>query len=214
MLKTFLASTAIASSVALAGYAQEATQPATPGEAPPAVLVEPTEDGTQDAADTSTTPGSDGMLAPADSTAQDTPDAGGMMAPADSTAQDAPPAMPDADGTMAPAADTAEGMSPEMGQTLSPVVMGDISTEDLIGTQIQTRDSQNIAEVDDVVLSPDGAVEGVVATFGGFLGFGSNTVLLNMDEIEVLQDEAGDFVVHTSLTPEALEGRPDYEAAN
>jgi hypothetical protein len=35
-----------------------------------------------------------------------------------------------------------------------------------------------------------------------------------MDEIEVLRDEAGNLVVQTDLTPEALEGRPDYEAAN
>ena len=51
-----------------------------------------------------------------------------------------------------------------------------------------------------------------MAQFGGFLGFGSNTVLLTMDEIEVLQDEAGNIVVQTSLTPESLEGRPDYQA--
>jgi hypothetical protein len=65
-----------------------------------------------------------------------------------------------------------------------------------------------------VLMTPDGAVENIVATFGGFLGFGSNTVLLTLDEIEVMQDEAGNFVVQTSLTPEALEGRPDYEAVN
>ena len=35
-----------------------------------------------------------------------------------------------------------------------------------------------------------------------------------MDEIEVMQDEAGSYVVQTSLTPESLEGRPDYQAAN
>ena len=57
-------------------------------------------------------------------------------------------------------------------------------------------------------------MENVVAQFGGFLGFGSNKVLLTMDEIEVMQDEAGNFVVQTALTPELLEGRPDYEDEN
>ena len=100
------------------------------------------------------------------------------------------------------------------GPVLTPVASGDISAENLIGTNVQTMAGENIATVEDVVLSADGNAEGVVAAFGGFLGFGSNTVMLSMDEFEVLQDEAGNFVVETALTPEALEGRPEYEAAN
>ena len=46
----------------------------------------------------------------------------------------------------------------------------------------------------------------------GFLGFGSNKVLLTPDEIEVLQDQSGTYIVQTSLTPEALDGRPEYKA--
>jgi hypothetical protein len=174
MFKALLASTVVASSLACAAYAQEATQP-TPGTDAPAAT-EPT-----------------------------TP-----MAPAPGgAAQDPAPGAP-ADGAMAPADG---GMMAEE-PALTPVEVGEISAEELIGAPIQTMDSQNIAQIDDVLMSPDGAVDNVVATFGGFLGFGSNTVLLSMDEIEVLQDEAGNFVVHTSLTPEALEGRPDYKAAN
>jgi hypothetical protein len=76
-------------------------------------------------------------------------------------------------------------------------------------------DGENIAEVEDVLMAADGsAVESIVAQFGGFLGFGANKVELSMDEVEVMQDEAGSYVVQTSITPESLEGRPEYEAAN
>ena len=169
MLKALFASTAVASSLALAAHAQQSTPPAP---APDAV-------------------------APAEVT----PEATTPTTPA--------PGAP-ADGAAAPAGGSMMAEQP----MLTPVEVGEISAEKLIGAPIQTMDSQNIAQIDDVLMSPDGAVDNVVATFGGFLGFGSNTVLLSMDEIEVLQDEAGNFVIHTSLTPEQLEARPDYETAN
>lgn len=126
------------------------------------------------------------------------------MAPADTMAQE-----PAAD----PMVDT-DTMSADMAPVLTPVDAGSISAEELMGTNIQTPDAENIAEVDDVLVSPDGQLENVVATFGGFLGFGSNTVLLSMDEIEVMQDEGGSYVIQTTLTPEDLEGRPEYEPEN
>jgi hypothetical protein len=115
---------------------------------------------------------------------------------------------------MAPAAPGVGDATVADERMLTPVEIGEISTDDLIGAPIQNMNFENIAEIDDVLMTPEGAVDNVVATFGGFLGFGTNTVLLTMDEIEVLRDEAGNLVVQTDLTPEALEGRPDYEAAN
>jgi len=86
-----------------------------------------------------------------------------------------------------------------------------ISAENLIGTDIRTLDGEDIAEVKDVILSKDGAVEGVAASFGGFLGFGSDTVVLSMEELDFVKSPDDELVVRTNLTPEALEGRPPYE---
>lgn len=137
------------------------------------------------------------------------------------------PAAGTSDGTMAPAPVAEDGVDPATppametatpadpaGPVLTPMLAGDISADKLIGASIQTIDGENIASIDDVIVSTDGAVESVVAQFGGFLGFGSNKVLLTMDEIDVMQDEAGNLVVQTALTPESLEGRPDYTAEN
>jgi hypothetical protein len=131
------------------------------------------------------------------------------------TAQETPMA-PDTETADDPATSPMAPQDPVVGEApmLTPVAPDQISAETLIGANIQTMNGEDIAQVEDVILTPDGVVENIAAQFGGFLGFGSNTVLLTMDEIEVLQDEAGNIVVHTALTPEALEGRPDYQPAN
>ena len=94
---------------------------------------------------------------------------------------------------------------------LTPVVAADVSVDELKGANIQTRDGQGVAQIDDVLMTPDGKIENVVAQFGGFLGFGGTKVLLAPDEIEVFQDQSGTYVVQTDLTPDALEGRPEYK---
>lgn len=185
MLKTFFASTAIASTLGFAALAQETADP---------LVQEP------DA------PAAEAPAMPADpaTEAQSTEPAAPMGAdPATETAQD-PAAEPAAPDTMM--------TEPAMEQTLTPVAVADISADQLIGADIQTRDGETIAAIDDVLMSTDGQMEGIVATFGGFLGFGSDKVELTPDEIEVLQDEAGAYVVQTDLTPDALEGRPAYTA--
>ena len=139
------------------------------------------------------------------------------MPEADSAADVIAPEAPATDTAQEPAAPGAAPLDPavaDVAPVLTPVATADISADALIGATIQTMDGENIASVEDVLVSADGAVEHVVAQFGGFLGFGSNKVLLTMDEIEVMQDEAGGFVVQTALTPESLEGRPDYQAEN
>jgi hypothetical protein len=121
-----------------------------------------------------------------------------------------------------PAAPAGEEMAPMQAQEQPAAPAGEaaeytevdvttLSADDLIGTSIQTFDDQTIATVNDVILNDEGKVENVVAEFGGFLGFGARTVLLTMDDIEVLKDPNDNLVVRTDLTPEAIETRPDYE---
>ncbi len=86
-----------------------------------------------------------------------------------------------------------------------------VSAETLIGADIKTYDGETVASVDDVLLTEDGKVENVAATFGGFLGFGSDTVLLSMEELDIIKDPNEAIEVLTTLTPESLEGREPYE---
>jgi PRC-barrel domain len=211
----------------------DGTAPEMPDAAETAPIEPDTADTEMAPADSEMTPESDTAdteMAPADSEMSPESDtADTEMAPADSEmlpeSDAADTEMAPAD-TMAPESDTADTeMAPadsEMAQdpaTMPPleegwsqVDMATVSADTLIGTDIRTYDQDDIAAVEDVLMTPDGQVESVVARFGGFLGFGENTVLLSMDEINVVQDADGNMAVLTDLTPEALKDRPEYEA--
>lgn len=86
-----------------------------------------------------------------------------------------------------------------------------LSADELIGEDIVNMDDETIATIDDILVTDTGEVESIVARFGGFLGFGADRVLLTMDEIDVIRDENDNLVVRSNLTPEEIEGRPEYE---
>ncbi len=126
-----------------------------------------------------------------------------------------------AQSTTDPAADPAKEPAPAMAPAapmtpaaeapvLMPIEVGTLSADDLIGAAITNPDGETIASVDDALMTPEGQLENVVAKFGGFLGFGSNTVLLAPAELQFFHDDGGNLVVQTMLTPEALKDRPDY----
>jgi hypothetical protein len=155
--------------------------------------------------------------------AQTTPAADPAIEPAAPMAEPAAPLANDADGAAAPMTDSTDPVvveddanpdasAPMTGETdWAPVDLASFSTDRLIGADIVTGDDETVATIEDVVINDDGMVENVVAKFGGFLGFGSNQVLLTMDEIEVMQDADENLLVRTSLTPESIESRPVYE---
>lgn len=86
-----------------------------------------------------------------------------------------------------------------------------VSADSLIGARVETLGGEKVADVKDVILSDDGRVENIAAAFGGFLGFGTDQVLLTVDEVDFVQDANDAVIVRTNLTPEALQGRPVYE---
>jgi PRC-barrel domain len=92
-----------------------------------------------------------------------------------------------------------------------PADIAAVTADQMIGSDIRNADGQVIATVDDLILGADGKAESVAATFGGFLGFGTESVLLAIDEVEILQNDAGQVTLRTELTPEALEGRAPPE---
>lgn len=120
------------------------------------------------------------------------------------------PAAPATSGTMAPAAPmelTGDWVADE---SFHPVEVGMLTADQIIGANIRTADGETVASVSDLVLGADGKAESVAAKFGGFLGFGSNTVLLTLDEVEFMQNDSGTVALRSAVTPESLEGRADY----
>ncbi|MGZ3215135.1 PRC-barrel domain-containing protein [Paracoccus sp. T5] len=86
-----------------------------------------------------------------------------------------------------------------------------ISVDTLMGADVYSETDENIGSVEDVMLSNDGQVEFFVMDVGGFLGIGSHTVALGLDEVTVMQAEGDELRVFVSATREQLEQAPEYE---
>lgn len=81
------------------------------------------------------------------------------------------------------------------------------------------RDMWNdVGTIDDVVVTKDGELRGVLVDVGGFLGFGARTVMVSLDELFFVADEGGaedidDFFVVATLSQEELEALPEWDAS-
>lgn len=74
---------------------------------------------------------------------------------------------------------------------------------------------ENIGSISDLVLTQDGELRGVLIDVGGFLGFGARTVMVSIEELYFVADEAtpedlDDFFVVASLSREQLEALPEW----
>ncbi len=78
---------------------------------------------------------------------------------------------------------------------------------------------QNIGAINDIVLSQDGHIQGVLLDIGGFLGIGARTVMVDIDDLYFVADSAtpddiSDFVVVASMSREQLEALPEWSDDN
>jgi sporulation protein YlmC with PRC-barrel domain len=124
------------------------------------------------------------------------------------------------DTSMAPAGDAVEetAVGTDMGQSpkdnLMAVDTGSVSAEQLLGATVYSSDDQDIGEVGDVRLAPDGGkVDAMIVDIGGFLGLGEKPVAIGFDNLKIRKDEAGDYYVYTDFTREELESAPNYDEA-
>lgn len=133
-------------------------------------------------------------------------------------AQDMPNgSAPDQDPTVAP--ETTPDAAPEPGvapdATAAPAAdpAGEERTADrLMGATVYDAEGDNIANVDDVLFDADHAISHLVMDVGGFLGLGSHTVALGLDDVDITWSDEDDNVrVQVSMSQDQLEELPEYE---
>lgn len=75
-----------------------------------------------------------------------------------------------------------------------------------------SQDWENVADVNDFLLAPDGTIRGVLVDVGGFLGIGGYQVMVGMEALNFVRQQDSDelYVVFTS-TREELEEAPEYQ---
>lgn len=142
--------------------------------------------------------------------AQDRPPPDPALPVPEASAEAAAPILPTPE-TGAEAPDSVmEAEGPQ--ETWEPVAIETVMAEELDGADIRTAtDDERVATVGETLVGTDGTIEGVVAHFGGFLGFGREQVMVPVEEIEVFKDLDGRVLVRTSLTKDTLAAMPEYE---
>ncbi len=145
------------------------------------------------------------MATGTDATAANTTAADGTMA-ADSTVA--------ADGTTA--AERARLTAPMLERDgYTPLTMGDISIDTLIGKTVYGANDGNVGTVEDVIVDDAGAAQEVIIDFGGFLGMGTTQVALSFDELTILTNEGNqDIRVYVDATKEQVQSMPVYTPLN
>ncbi|MDZ5699135.1 PRC-barrel domain-containing protein [Chelativorans sp. M5D2P16] len=89
-----------------------------------------------------------------------------------------------------------------------------IRAENLTGANVYGANEEDIGEVGDVILTPDGEIDAVIIDVGGFLGIGQKEVAVGLDNISFMTDENGDLYLYTQYTQEELEAQPEYDEAS
>ncbi len=87
-------------------------------------------------------------------------------------------------------------------------------TDDMPITQDQlSTDWNDVGEVGDLLVSPEGQVKAVILDVGGFLGMGEHTVAADMSQLHFLHDQndPGDIFIAMQGTKESLEAAPEFD---
>jgi hypothetical protein len=121
--------------------------------------------------------------------------------------------------TTAPAADTAENVpATDTTQTsaidksaLTEMPVGDIRSEDLVGTTVYGADDVKVGQIGDIALAADKKVDAVIMDVGGFLGIGEKEVAVGMDNLKFMTDKDGKKYLYTSFTKDQLEKQAAYD---
>jgi ribosomal 30S subunit maturation factor RimM len=128
----------------------------------------------------------------------------GDAAPADTQAQDT-----QQQDTQQQAEQTATAKPPE-----GLIMLQDKDTflaSDLTGATVYSPADEAIGDVNDVIVSRDGKVDGIVVGVGGFLGIGEKDVAIEMSKIKMTETESGIKLV-LDTTKDELAAAPEFKS--
>ena len=145
-----------------------------------------------------------------DTTAAPAAPADTTMAPADTTTAPADTTMAPADQTAAPAADAAAMPMDNTREGYNPIETEALTADNVTGATVVGPDGEDIAKVNDILLTADGKIDAMIVDFGGFLGLGEKRVAVGMENLDFAANENGDVVIYSDFTREQLEAQPEY----
>ena len=105
------------------------------------------------------------------------------------------------------AAETVDSTAPSATAQTGAMVTTDaarIEASSLLGADVRTTGGESVGDVDEIWLDANGQVAGLVVDVGGYLGIGSDPVLLAWSDLQISRD-GDDVIAVTPLTRDQLE---------
>lgn len=99
-------------------------------------------------------------------------------------------------------------LQPLNGETDGVLVEG-VPADEVIGGWLVNREGERIADVNDLLVDSAGEPQGILAGFGGFLGFMQKEVAVSLDRVQIATGTDSEFP--SDLTEEEIEAMPEYE---
>jgi len=130
------------------------------------------------------------------------------------TAASPAPATDMAASTTAPGTGVAAAPTAGIGDYIATLGPEQYLSQTLIGDEVNagvSSDSDKIGNINDLILSADGRVDGFVVGVGGFLGLGEKDVGVPFDHIAMTRDENGDAHAALAANKEQLRGAPTFD---
>ena len=85
-----------------------------------------------------------------------------------------------------------------------------ILASELIGKTVYDSADNSLGDINDVVWTDDGKLQGVVVGVGGFLGIGEKNVAVNYDAFNISTDENGNKKLVLDATSDELAAAPEF----
>ena len=86
----------------------------------------------------------------------------------------------------------------------------ELRTSKLVGSKVYNNANDNIGSIEDIILKPDGSIDEVVLSVGGFLGMGDKYVAVPFSDLKISRDGSSLKIV-TLATKDSLKALPDYQ---
>ena len=64
----------------------------------------------------------------------------------------------------------------------------ELRTSKLVGSKVYNNANENIGSIEDIILKPDGSMDEVVLSVGGFLGMGDKYVAVPFNDLKITRD--------------------------
>jgi sporulation protein YlmC with PRC-barrel domain len=86
----------------------------------------------------------------------------------------------------------------------------ELRTSKLVGSRVYNSANENIGSIEDIILKPDGSMDEVVLSVGGFLGMGDKYVAVPFSDLKITRDGSSQKIV-TNGTKKSLKAQPAYQ---